>query len=109
MIDNHGRAYREDSSASDDGGDNQSANFLVGGEGYSQSSPATQAPSIATISIVTSTISVAATTPTSTNNLTIGNFANTNSRDSTNPAAINQPLISSSDRSVSNNEPQLRA
>lgn len=79
MFDNHGRAYREDSSTSDDGGDAQSAIFIVG-DTPTNATTLTQSASLATISI-NSTITTVANATTSTTN--------------------NHPLISSSDRLVS--------
>lgn len=98
MFDNHGRAYREDSSTSDDGGDTQSAIFVVGdGIDVVHSRPSTMnsyptlSQSISLAALNTNAVSSnsnAATAPNSALNVQL------------NPLANNASTISSSDRSV---------
>lgn len=82
-IDNHGRYARDDSSASDDGGDSQSTIFIIGGSeilNQSSSQPATPlSTSAAMTNLVNPTATFSNTTPIASNCNAINNYSNLSS------------------------------
>lgn len=90
-LDNHGRYTRDDSSASDDGGDSQSTIFIIGGGEFLNQSQSV-APQCTSINAITVTSVVntcnstptnctytTVTTPTASNNIANNNFSNMSS------------------------------
>lgn len=93
MLENHGRYTREDSSASDDGGDSQSNIFIIGSDQYPSATTLCTSTSVITVSTVPMSSSMNTLSTQAINNTAVTSNTNNNHSNLTSAHSANSILM----------------